>query len=128
VFIHALGNFIEGWIIKGTWYQPVNIITLLITILFMIFLWGIIANKNNPCYYTTTAYEQLSYSDSDKLGKFFHSYQSENPATRNDDLSQITEKYYGIDNSTMNNSLIMSPTPVVGSLPQIGSQIRRSVI
>jgi hypothetical protein len=28
----------------------------------------------------------------------------------------------------MNNSLIMSPTPVVGSLPQIGSQIRRSVI
>ena len=70
----------------------------------------------------------MSYTDSDKLGKFFHSYQSENPATRNDDLSQMTEKYYGIDNTAINNSLIMSPTPVVGSLPQIGSQIRRSVI
>jgi hypothetical protein len=40
----------------------------------------------------------------------------------------MNEKYYGIDTTTMNNSLVMSPTPITGSLPQYGSQINRSVI
>jgi hypothetical protein len=76
VFVHAFGNFVSGWILKGTWYQPVNIITLMITIVFMIFIWGIIAKKIHPCFYSIVGYEQLTYSESDKLGKFFHSYQS----------------------------------------------------
>lgn len=128
VFIHALGNFISGWIGKGTWYQPINIIALLITIAFMIFIWGIVGNKPHPCYYSTTLYENLTYTECERQGKFFHSYQSENPATRNDDFNRMDEKYYGIDTSNINNSMIMSPTPVVGALPQIGSQIRRTIV
>lgn len=53
----------------------------------MIFVWGIIADKNHPCFYTTKAFESISYTDADAQGKFFHSYQSENPASRNDDLA-----------------------------------------
>ena len=89
VFIHALGNFIEGWIIKGTWYQPINIISLLITIAFMIFVWGIVANKIHPCYYTTTEFENNTYTDASNSGKFFHSYQSENPASKNSHFYNI---------------------------------------
>lgn len=74
MFVHAFGNFVSGWIVKGTWYQPVNIITLMIAIVFMIFIWGIIAKKIHPCFYSIIGYEQLTYSESDKLGKFFHSY------------------------------------------------------
>lgn len=76
VFIHALGNFIEGWILKGTWYQPLNIVTLLITIIFMIFIWGVVANKIHPCFYTTHVYENITYTDADNQGKFFHSYKA----------------------------------------------------
>ncbi len=89
VFIHALGNFIEGWIVKGTWYQPVNIISLMIAIAFIIFIWGIVGDKVHPCYYTTKAFETTTYTEADNQGKFYHSYQCENPASRNEDFSHI---------------------------------------
>ena len=63
VSIHAMGNFISGWIVKGTWYQPVNMIALMLTILYNIFIWGVVGNKRHPCFYTTALYENLTYTD-----------------------------------------------------------------
>ena len=123
IFVQALGNFISGWILKHTWYQPVNIISLMITILFVIFIWAIVGNKRHPCYYFSTVFEQFTYTDCVSQGKFYHSYQSMNPATHNATYGENEFRFYGLDASAMMNSSVMSPNPIISSLPQIGSQL-----
>ena len=78
--LFTLGNYLFSFILTGVKYNPVNLISVVVSILYLMVVWG--DKKRVRCFEDYIVYEEQSYSDCVNENKFFDTYNSLNPATK----------------------------------------------
>lgn len=94
ILVFAIGNYLNKWLYFGKFIQPVNMVSLLLAILYTIFIW--IEKIRRIFTKSHTFYEKLSYTDCINKTNFFHTYNSLNPATKLANYGRTHVEYVGV--------------------------------
>lgn len=81
VLVFAIGNAIWSKYFHVSFWRVFNVVALGVAVLFALIVYFLRYRWELKVLCTTIDFEPLSYSECQKLGKFEHTYKSENPAT-----------------------------------------------
>jgi hypothetical protein len=95
VLVFAIGNYLNSWLYFNRWVQKINLVSLLIAVVYTIFIWADPVRK--VFFKQNEEFEKKSYSESINQEDFFHNYYNLNPATKLATYSNKNVKYIGVN-------------------------------
>lgn len=90
----TLGNYLFAYILTGRRYNPVNLLAIIISVIYMMVIWG--NKKRVKCFDDYVVYEEKSFTDCMSEDKFFDTYGSLNPATKLSSKDTRKRTYLGV--------------------------------